>query len=169
MTIKQITPEEAKNYRKINPTIDFIHGMNIATAFTREKEPNTQWEVITYYSDIRTSSVNNSDNYHYIYILTNPSIPGIVKIGFTERNAYERLKEINSASGVIIPWEIRFTYKCPYGRTLEGEIHSYLENIGLRLNKRREGFAMSVNDAINIVEELGYKYSNALGEGNDLV
>lgn len=157
--MKQITPEEAKNYRKLNPSIDFLHGMHMATAFTREKEPDTQWEVITYYSDIRTSAVDHSDNFHYVYVLTNPSIPGIVKIGFTERTAYERLKEINSAPGVIIPWELRFTYKCPYGRALEGEIHSHLEDTGIRVNKRREGFAMSVNDAISVIEELGAKYN----------
>lgn len=155
--MKQITLEEAKNYRKLNPSIDGIH---LATAFTREKEPDSKWDIVTYYSDIRVSAVDHLTNPHYVYILTNPSIPGIIKIGFTERTVYERLKEINSAPGVVIPWEVRFTYKCPYGRDLEGEVHSYLENIGLRLNKRREGFAIDVNEAIKIIEQLGEKYNN---------
>lgn len=159
--MKQISPEETKKYRKLNPDIDFIHGMHMATAFTREKDTNSNWDIITYYSDIRTSVIDsNISEPHYVYILTNPSIPGIVKIGYTERTVYERLKEINSVPGVIIPWEMRFTYKCPYGRSLESEIHSYLENIGLRLNKRREGFAMDVNDAIKVIEKLGQKYNN---------
>lgn len=157
--MKQITPEEAINYRKLNPEIDFIHGMSNATAFTRVKDPNSRWDIITYYSDvIRASIGDNITDPHYVYIFTNPSIPGIVKIGFTERNVYERLKEINSVPGVIIPWEVRFMYKCPYGRALESEIHSHLESVGLRLNKRREGFAMDLLDAISIIEELGAKY-----------
>ena len=160
--MKQITSEEAKYYRKLNPEIDFIHGMSMATAFTREPDPtDPKFDTVTYYSDvIRASIGDNLADPHYIYILTNPSSPGIVKIGFTERTVYERLKEINVAPGVIVPWEVRFTYKCPYGRSLEGEIHSHLESIGLRLNKRREGFAMDVNDAIKVIEELGAKYQN---------
>ena len=40
----------------------------------------------------------------HIYVLQNTSVPGIFKIGFTERSVVERLNEINKATGVITPW-----------------------------------------------------------------
>jgi hypothetical protein len=85
-------------------------------------------------------------------------MPGIVKIVHTTRTVHDRLREINAAPGVIFPWEIRFTYKCPNGRMLEEEVHSHLQDMGLRPNKRREGFTIDVTDAIKIVEDLGKKY-----------
>jgi len=45
---------------------------------------------------------------------------------------------------------------------LEEEVHSHLQEMGLRPNKRREGFTIDINDAIKVVEELGYKYSSAM-------
>jgi hypothetical protein len=163
IVMKEITSGEAKNYRKFN-NID-LYSMHLVTAFSKHKDPNDdpKWDYITYYGDIRVGSFNNDGELihpHYIYILTNPSVPGIIKIGHTTRNVYERLKEINSAPGVIIPWDIRWSYKCPNGRMLEEEIHSYLQELGLRPNKRREGFTIDVNEAIKIIEDLGSKYHN---------
>ena len=163
--LKHITPEQAKEYRKLIPEIDLVNHMGMATAYTREVDPDDpKFDIVTYYGDVRVGSTNDKDddliNPHYVYILTNSSIPGIVKIGFTERNVYARLKEINSAPGVVIPWNIVWTYKCPHGRALEGEIHSHLEYMGLRPNIKREGFSISVTDAIKIIEELGAKYQS---------
>jgi len=165
--MKKITPDEAKQYRKLNPDIDFIHNMNLATAFTLEPDPtNPKFDIVTYYSEIRGGLIDDlSGDFahpHYIYIFTNRAMPGIIKIGFTERNVYERLKEINAAPGVVIPWDVAWSYRCPNGRVLEGEIHSYLENMGLRPNAKREGFAIDVIDAIKIIEELGQKYQKSL-------
>lgn len=157
--MKEITLEEAKNYRRF--TSGDLYSMHLVTAFSKHKDPNDpKWDIVTYYGDVRSGLVDENDlvNPHYVYILTNSSIPGIVKIGHTTRNVHERLKEINSAPGVIIPWEIRWSYKCPNGRMLEEEVHSHLEEIGLRPNKRREGFTIDVTDAIKIIEELGAKY-----------
>jgi len=165
--MKQITPEQAKGYRKLIPEIDLIEHMGMATAYTREKDPdNPKFDIVTYYGDVRGGLADYTTgdlvNPHYVYILTNPSIPGIVKIGFTERNVFDRLKEINAAPGVIIPWNVVWSYKCPHGRALESEVHSHLEHMGLRPNVKREGFSISVTDAIKIIEELGQKYQKPL-------
>jgi len=163
--MKQITLEQAKGYRKLIPEIDLIDHMGMATAFTREQDPdNPKFDIVTYYGDVRGGIIDNTGdslvNPHYVYVLTNPSIPGIVKIGYTERNVFDRLKEINTAPGVIIPWNVAWSYKCPHGRALESEIHSHLEHMGLRPNVKREGFSISVTDAIKIIEELGAKYQS---------
>lgn len=160
--LKEITLEEAKQYRKFND--NDLYSMHLVTAFTKHKDPNDdpKWDVITYYGDIRGGVTDEQGNLvcpHYVYTLTNSYMPGVVKIGYTTRTIHERLREINSASGVITPWEVRFTYTCPNGRMLEEEVHSYLEDLGLRPNKRREGFTIDVNDAIKIIEDLGKKYT----------
>jgi hypothetical protein len=73
---------------------------------------------------------------------------------------YDRVKQINSATGVITPWYAVFTYKCPDGRSLEHDIHAHLEDIGVRINSKREGFTISSDDARVIIENIGKKYKS---------
>ena len=42
----------------------------------------------------------------FIYAMSNKSMPGILKIGMTERSVEERLKEANSPSFIPIPFII---------------------------------------------------------------
>lgn len=161
--LRYITPEEAKRHRKLIAGIDYREdNMALVTCYTREPDPNNpKFDMVVYYGDVRGHAVEENDlvKPHYIYILSNPSIPGVLKIGYTERTVLERVKEINQAPGVIIPWEARWTYKCPNGRALEGEIHSHLQQMGLRPNTKREGFVIDLNEAIHIIEELGKKHN----------
>ena len=79
-------------------------------------------------------------------------------IGFTTTTVFDRVKQINSATGVITPWYPVFSYKCPNGRMLEQDIHSYLEDIGTRVSPNREGFVIDTDKAREIIERLGEKY-----------
>ena len=72
----------------------------------------------------------------------------------------DRVKQINSATGVIVPWYPVFSYKCPNGRMLERDIHEHLEMIGVRVNPNREGFIIDTDSARTIIEDLGKKYQN---------
>ena len=116
------------------------------------------WEQVTYYGASWVDPTSIPQNPHYIYILVNPSVPGICKIGFTTTTVYQRVKEINQATGVITPWYPVFSYKCPDGRMLEQEIHEELALMGLRINNKREGFAIDTDSARAIIEKLGKKY-----------
>lgn len=85
----------------------------------------------------------------YIYILQNTLMPGILKIGFTERTVDERLKEINKATGVIMPWQVCdfwFTQE-PY--LAEQEIHHKLADY--RVADNREGFAVNFTVARDVI------------------
>jgi hypothetical protein len=161
IVMKEITLIEAKNYRKFNNSD--LYNMHLVTAFSKHKDSSDdyEWDYITYYGDVRggvTDEQGDLINPNYVYILSNSSIPGIIKIGHTTRTVYERLREINTAPGVIIPWEVRWSYKCPNGSMLEEEVHSHLQDLGLRPNKKREGFTIDITNAIKIIEELGAKY-----------
>ena len=161
--MKRITIEEAKSHRVLTHEYLRRNGMHNVTAFTLtpiQYEPG--WEQVTYYGKRYTDPLldtnNNPNRPHYIYILINPSIPGICKVGYTTTTVYDRVKQINSATGVITPWDPVFSYKCSDGRALEREIHEELERTGIRVNPKREGFAIDTDSARYIIERLGKNY-----------
>lgn len=158
--MKQLSHDEAKQYRSLSSN-EMRYNMRRAIAYTLTPIPNSPgWDEITYYGAAWIDPTNTPQQLHYIYVLVNPSIPGICKIGFTTTTVHDRVKQINSATGVITPWYAVFTYKCPDGRMLEQDIHTYLEDIGVRVNPKREGFQISSDDARNIIENIGKKYKS---------
>lgn len=157
--MKRITEEEAKQYRLLTNEYIRSRGMREVIAFTLthiSDEPG--WEQVTYYGASWIDPTSIPHRPHYVYILVNPSIPGICKIGYTTTTVHDRVKQINSATGVITPWYPVFTYKCPNGRMLEQEVHEHLMLMGARINDKREGFAVDTDNARAIIEELGKKY-----------
>jgi hypothetical protein len=158
--MKRLTHDEAKQYRQLSSS-DMHYSMRRAIAYTLTPvQDDPGWEEITYYGVAWIDPTNTPQHPHYIYVLVNPSIPGICKIGFTTTTVYDRVKQINSATGVITPWYAVFSYKCPDGRSLEQDIHTHLEDIGVRVNPKREGFQISSDDARVIIESIGKKYKS---------
>jgi hypothetical protein len=156
--MKHLTLDDAKQYRPLSSS-DMRYNMRRAIAYTLTPiQDDPGWEEITYYGASWIDPTNTPQHPHYIYILVNPSIPGICKIGFTTTTVYDRVKQINSATGVITPWYPVFSYKCPNGRMLEQEIHEELALMGMRVNDKREGFAIDSDSARAVIEKLGKKY-----------
>lgn len=155
----RLTPDESKKYRVLDNDFITRHGMRQVVGYTLSPDThNPGWEQVTYYGASWVDPTNTPNHPHYIYILVNPSVPGICKIGFTTTSVYKRVGEINAATGVITPWYPVYSYKCPNGRMLEQEIHEHLEYIGVRVNPNREGFAIDSDAARNIIEKIGAKY-----------
>lgn len=88
----------------------------------------------------------------YVYVLSNPSMPGIVKIGFTTTSPEQRIKEINSATGVIEPWTLEWYVECTEAHDLEKKTHKYLEEF--RIRKNREGFSLHPTQAIAAIQKI---------------
>lgn len=85
----------------------------------------------------------------YIYCLSNPSMPGILKCGITIRSPLVRLKEANSSDTWRPPtmYQIEFAKKVNNPREKEQQLHNLLERSGLRVHPRREFFYLSIFDA----------------------
>jgi hypothetical protein len=90
----------------------------------------------------------------YVYVMTNSSIEGQVKIGKTTRDPYERAKELSSATGVPTPFVVVFYKPFKDCHFAEKMIHQYLEKKGYRVNNNREFFSMSIPEAIDVVQSM---------------
>src|ERR1700731_1343772 len=87
----------------------------------------------------------------YIYILFNPSIPGLVKIGKTERDPRERARELSQATGVATPFEVAYTAAFADCDVAERSMHAVLEHNGFRLAGNREFFEVPLPRAIDFL------------------
>lgn len=90
----------------------------------------------------------------YIYVMTNSSIDGQVKIGKTTRDPYERAKELSSATGVPTPFVVVFYKPFKDCHFAEKIIHQYLEKKGYRVSGNREFFSMTTTEAIDVVQSM---------------
>jgi len=84
-----------------------------------------------------------------IYILTNPAMPGIVKIGKTAREIETRLGELYT-TGVPVPFECVFAGKVSDIDKVEKAFH--LAFAPYRINPKREFFQIEAEQAIAMLE-----------------
>jgi hypothetical protein len=86
--------------------------------------------------------------YGFIYVFSNPSMPGILKIGMTERTPDARLSEANSSDTWRPPtlYKIEFAKKVSDASGKEKTLHILLEQYTERINPRREFFRVSTEE-----------------------
>lgn len=87
----------------------------------------------------------------FIYVLSTREMPSLLKIGFTDRDVATRAREINSATGVIIPFGVRAAWLVPEARSVEAEVHARLAQF--RLRKDREFFDMDFAVAAKVISD----------------
>jgi len=87
-----------------------------------------------------------------VYVLTNPAMPGLVKIGRTNHeDANIRIGELYS-TGVPVPFKLEFACKVPNAKEVEKAMHlAFAPN---RVNPRREFFQIEPDQAIAILRLL---------------
>ena len=61
-----------------------------------------------------------------------------------------------TGTGIPTPFKVEFAFKCHEGEFLEDEIHRYLDSY--RISSNREFFGIGVNEAIEVVKEIGKRY-----------
>ena len=76
----------------------------------------------------------------FVYILTNPTIPDLVKIGRT-KNLEERMRSLSSHSGVPVPFQCFYCCEVNDGNEVEKRLHFGLGDH--RINPKREFFRIN--------------------------
>lgn len=87
----------------------------------------------------------------YLYILSSRELPHLLKIGFTRRSVEERVKEINSATGVVFLFSARRVFRVKDAVRAEREIFSLLSDC--RIRGDREFFAIDFGRAVSVVNQ----------------
>lgn len=88
----------------------------------------------------------------YLYVLSTREQPDVLKIGMTDRTPEQRIKEINSATGLIYPYSARMIVQLYNAVEIERLVHSELDEF--RIRKDREFFRMSFSDAAKCIERV---------------
>lgn len=91
----------------------------------------------------------------YVYVLSNPSMPGIVKIGRTFRDPGARAAELSGATGVPTPFVIEATVSSWNCVWLEKLVHLQLGR--RRVNRNREFFRCTLDEALEATETASKK------------
>ena len=87
-----------------------------------------------------------------IYILSTREMPSILKIGFTNRTVEERIKEINSSTGVVIPFGVRAVWNVANAPEIERRIHQLFSKFRVRAD--REFFNIDYFEACSAIYSL---------------
>ena len=115
------------------------------------------WEDVTYYTDKKYGLyADKGEGDQWVYCLSNPTTPGILKIGYTKKTPDERAKQISSATGVALPYKVEWAYKCFNGEMVERMTHEKLK--AFRVNNRKEFFHISLEEAKDNIILIGNKF-----------
>lgn len=150
--LKRITQEEAGNYIPLTEDLT-----NQEPSYFTIIPENDGWQKVTYYTHKRKDIYKNrGDGDSWIYVLSNASMPGAVKIGYTKSTPDERAKQLSSSTGVASPFVVEHAFQCFNAEALESELHSFFQEY--RVSNNREFFRLSLNEVKKAVENLGQKY-----------
>jgi len=102
----------------------------------------------------------------FIYILSNPSMPNLYKVGFTTTSLKQRIQELNT-TGVPRPFQAEKVFEIPESnlRAVEQLAHKKLKKKDLHHGK--EFFEGSLHDCVSAVEDAIYEITKS--ESIDLI
>lgn len=149
--MKRLSEEEAQIY--IPCSEDYYN--NPPSFFTAYADFDG-WDVITYYTSKKRAVYYGMEGKNWVYILSNPSMPDILKIGYTKLDPQERSNQIGRGTGIPQEFYVEWAYKCFNGEEIEREVHKYLKE--LRVNTHKEFFKLTVDEAKHVIMLIGNKY-----------
>ena len=86
----------------------------------------------------------------YVYVLSNPSMPGVLKIGMSKHGGQGRADALyRNDTGVATPFVLEFELMVADARVVERDAHARLGEC--RVNARREFFACDIRTATEAV------------------
>ncbi len=155
--MKRITEQESKQYIPLKENYNDT-SISAASTFTiTPSEKGEGWEDVTYFTARKRNLFSGKgEGNQWVYILSNPTQPGIYKIGYTKLTPDERAKQISNATGVPLPYEVAWALRCFNGEQLEGAVHHALKEY--RVNSQREFFQIDLEMAKSTIKLIGKDY-----------
>lgn len=89
-----------------------------------------------------------------VYVITNPEMPGLVKIGMTDRTIEQRLRDLDS-TGVPVPFECVAAWEFENAIEAESVLHRAFDD--RRVRRSREFFRVEPHQPIAILEGFGIR------------
>lgn len=158
--MERITQQQSKNFVPLKD--DFSNSEPQFFSLTPSKDEDYPfsegWEDVTYFTGRKVDLYSNreGDGDSWVYVLSNESIPGLLKIGSTQKSPEERAKQISRGTGIPTEFNVEFAFKCFNAERLEREIHRYFK--AMRISKDREFFQVPLSEAKKAIENIGKKY-----------
>lgn len=118
--MKRLTTEEAKVY--LTKEEDMLNSPLIGYTLTPDGKG---WDEVTYYTSRKRKNEIKGEGKEWVYVLSNETMPGVLKIGYTKNHPEERAKQLSNSTGVAIPFKVEWAYKCHNGEQLEYETHQF--------------------------------------------
>ena len=87
----------------------------------------------------------------FLYVLVNSAMPGLVKVGKTQRDPETRAQELSGVTGIPTPFVVAYHEWFSDCSAAEDFVHAYLEEMGYRLAENREFFSAPVKVAIEAI------------------
>ena len=157
MSLDKITVEKAKQFIPLKENYgntDLEHAKYFTLTPSAKGDG---WETVTYYTDKKYGLyADKGDGNQWVYILSNPTQPGLLKIGYTKNSPEKRAKQISSATGVALPYKVEWAYQCFNGEIVEREVHHKLK--AKRVNSSKEFFQISLEEAKETINLIGSKF-----------
>lgn len=99
--------------------------------------------------------MNSHPDIGHIYILSNPSLVGILKIGYTKKSEIEsRIVELSSSTSIPLPFSLENSWLVEAPSKYEALIHARLHFC--RVSKDREFFRIGTEDAEAHINKILY-------------
>lgn len=82
--------------------------------------------------------------YGFVYCIGNELMPGVYKVGMTDRAPSKRVEELSSSTSVPQPFDLLFFIECANPRTVELRMHQELAEF--RVSDNREFFICDLRE-----------------------
>jgi hypothetical protein len=87
----------------------------------------------------------------FVYVLGNDCMPGIYKIGMTEKAPQERLEQLSSSTSAPVPFWMAFYAQVRNAADIERQLHAHFADV--RVNPNREFFSTTLQELREAFEE----------------
>lgn len=100
-------------------------------------------------------------DHQYLYVFSNPAIPGLIKIGSTRKHPLRRAAEL--AAPTAVPGEFILEYFRMFADAFEAESTVHAALADHRYSDNREFFSVSVGEAVALIDSLNLPSNGETG------